>query len=112
MLGFIFLWSGAIADIPDGWQICDGTNGTPNLKNRFLVVATDTYAIDETGGAATHTHSFTGDDHTHDLGGGPDLNLALGYDNTTLPAAGVGDSDAGDTLAPYIALAYIGWVGQ
>jgi len=34
--GSIIMWSGLIADIPYGWYLCDGTNGTPNLKGKFL----------------------------------------------------------------------------
>jgi microcystin-dependent protein len=36
-VGGIIMWSGAIADIPAGWALCDGTQGTPNLKGRFIV---------------------------------------------------------------------------
>lgn len=35
--GIIVAWSGTIATIPDGWALCDGTNGTPDLRGRFLV---------------------------------------------------------------------------
>ena len=35
--GVIILWSGAISDIPDGWIVCDGTDGTPNLSGRFVL---------------------------------------------------------------------------
>ena len=29
--GGIIMWAGTIANIPTGWLICDGNNGTPNL---------------------------------------------------------------------------------
>ena len=62
-LGGIVIWSGAIVDIPDNWQICDGTNSTPDLRNRFVVGAGDTYAVTDTGGAASmdleHSHTLT-----------------------------------------------------
>ena len=54
-VGGIILWSGADNAIPTGWAICDGTtvNGqaTPNLVNRFVVGASDTYAVNATGGS-------------------------------------------------------------
>jgi hypothetical protein len=50
--GMILLWSGSIATIPSGWQICDGTNGTPDLRDRFIVGAGSTYAVAATGGSA------------------------------------------------------------
>jgi hypothetical protein len=38
-IGGIIMWSGALVDIPAGWQLCDGTNGTPDLQNRFILAA-------------------------------------------------------------------------
>ena len=63
-IGTIALWSGALATIPDGWQICDGTNGTVNLRDRFVVGAGSLYNPGTTGGSAdaalpSHTHTAT-----------------------------------------------------
>lgn len=60
--GVILMWSGSIASIPTGWKICDGTNGTPDLRNRFVVGAGSSYTVSNTGGSAdaivvSHTHS-------------------------------------------------------
>lgn len=78
--GVIVMWSGSIASIPASWYLCDGTNGTPNLRDRFIVGAGTTYAVAATGGAATvtltaaqipaHTHTVSGTTstdgaHTH-----------------------------------------------
>lgn len=52
--GMIMLWSGSIATIPTGWVLCDGTNSTPDLRDRFVVGAGSTYAVGATGGEATH----------------------------------------------------------
>lgn len=62
--GVITMWSGSIASIPSGWFLCDGTNGTPNLRDRFVVGAGSTYAVAATGGSAdaivvSHTHTAT-----------------------------------------------------
>ena len=54
-VGGIIIWSGSAAAIPTGWLLCDGTNGTPNLRDRFVVGAGSTYAVNATGGAATVT---------------------------------------------------------
>lgn len=35
--GAIMMWSGAITAIPNGWALCDGTNGRPDLRGRFIV---------------------------------------------------------------------------
>jgi len=54
--GGIIIWSGASANIPAGWALCDGGNGTPDLRDRFVVGAAGAYAVGDTGGAASHTH--------------------------------------------------------
>jgi microcystin-dependent protein len=79
-VGGIIMWSGSIASIPSNYALCDGTNSTPDLRDRFIVGAGSTYAVDATGGAASvtlsaaqipaHTHSFSattgsGGSHTH-----------------------------------------------
>jgi microcystin-dependent protein len=65
-VGGIIIWSGSAAAIPTGWLLCDGTNSTPNLRDRFVVGAGSTYAVGATGGAATVTLT-TGNlpAHTH-----------------------------------------------
>ena len=73
--GMILIWSGNSANIPFGWLLCDGTNGTPNLTNRFIVGAGANYSENDTGGSAnavvvSHTHSITidnGGSHYHDF---------------------------------------------
>jgi len=62
--GGIILWSGSIAAIPSGWALCNGSNGTPDLRNRFIVGAGSGYAVNATGGSAdaivvSHTHTAT-----------------------------------------------------
>ena len=72
--GVIVLWSGSIGSIPAGWVLCNGNNGTPDLRNRFIVGAGSTYAVDATGGSAdtilvSHTHSYSGTASTQSLTG-------------------------------------------
>jgi microcystin-dependent protein len=74
-VGGIIMWSGSVASIPSGWALCNGSNGTPDLRNRFVVGAGSTYAVDATGGSAdaivvSHTHTTsasTVSDHQHAL---------------------------------------------
>ena len=57
--GVINMWSGSVDDIPLGWQLCDGTDGTPDLRGRFIVGYSDTDSdygtIGATGGEKLHT---------------------------------------------------------
>ena len=129
--GMIMLWSGSSATIPSGWVLCDGTNSTPDLRNRFVVGATSTYAVGATGGSAdaivvshTHTATVTDPTHTHTLStvtsgvGVAGGSNGVGVSGTTLTtnAASTGITVANSTtgssgtnanLPPYYALCYI-----
>ena len=56
-VGGIIMWSGAIAAIPAGWQLCDGTTLAPDLRDKFVVGAGSAYTVNSTGGSASHSHS-------------------------------------------------------
>ena len=49
------MWSGVASAIPSGWYLCDGNNGTPDLRNRFIVGAGSTYQPGNTGGSDSVT---------------------------------------------------------
>jgi len=110
--GVIMLWSGSIASIPTGWVLCNGSNGTPDLRNRFIVGAGSTYAVAATGGEAAHT--LTIDEvpsHTHSYrfgtgSAGDPVGVGGGYiTNSSTGSTGGGQSH--NNLPPYYALAYI-----
>lgn len=103
--GLIAMWSGLISEIPSGWALCDGTNGTPNLKDRFIMGATTDATINKTGGQNEVTltveqmpsHSHTGSissagSHTHSF----NLSGTSGTDNDT---AGQGRSTVTRSLS-------------
>lgn len=79
--GVILLWSGSVATIPTGWALCNGSNGTPDLRDKFVVGAGNTYAVAATGGEATHTlteaempsHSHSDPAHSHSFSGSGSL---------------------------------------
>lgn len=48
--GVIVMWSGATNALPDGWALCDGNGGRPNLLDRFIVGAGSSYGVGATGG--------------------------------------------------------------
>lgn len=57
--GVIAFWSGSEASIPSGWILSNGLNGTPDLRNRFVVGAGSHYAKGDTGGSNTVTTTGT-----------------------------------------------------
>ena len=72
--GGIIMWSGTVANIPSGWYLCNGSYGTPDLRDRFVVGAGSSYNPGNTGGSETvsistsnmpsHNHSVSSHSHT------------------------------------------------
>lgn len=74
--GSIAMWSGLIADIPDDWLLCDGTQDTPDYRSKFLrgvpntstdpgaTGGNDTHALTLTE-IPNHTHTVTDPTHSH-----------------------------------------------
>lgn len=128
--GGIIMWSGSMATIPSGWFLCNGSNGTPNLQDRFVVGAGNLYAPGASGGSkdaivVSHTHTATVTDpgHRHTgqntqylnsgipAGGNPGT-VFPGDTGTATTGITVGISTAGSSgtdanLPPYYALAFI-----
>jgi hypothetical protein len=135
--GMINLWYGAIGSVPTGWYLCDGANGTPDLRDRFVVGAGSTYSVAAVGGATdaivvSHTHTATSTSTVTDPGhkhtvGGSGYGLASGSNagawynstsdtstavtgvtvSTTTTNASAGVSGTNANLPPYYALAYV-----
>ncbi|HOF88945.1 MAG TPA: hypothetical protein PLZ36_12720, partial [Armatimonadota bacterium] len=116
-VGGIIAWSGSIASIPENWALCDGTGGTPDLRDRFVVGAGNGYAVGATGGAATHTLSVAEmPAHTHTM---PQQSGAIGVlvettvENisnrtaSTYATSSTGGGEAHENRPPYYALAWI-----
>lgn len=103
----VVLWSGAIVDIPTGWNLCDGTHGTPDLRDRFVIGAGDTYAPNATGGTTEHLHTGTTDGHNHTFPAGATLGAGPLTDNIVTTEQDSFTTDLEDNLPPFYALAYI-----
>jgi hypothetical protein len=63
--GVIVMWSGALDAIPAGWALCDGSDGTPDLRNRFVLGAGTVEYQGSAGGSRTHQHRAG--NHTHQI---------------------------------------------
>jgi microcystin-dependent protein len=67
--GVVVMWGGSVSNIPAGWQLCDGTNGAPDLRDRFIMAAPTGQEPGQTGGAnqitlttsnmPSHSHTIT-----------------------------------------------------
>lgn len=101
------VWSGAIIAIPSGWALCDGTNGTPDLRDRFIVGAGTTYDPADTGGVSAHDHDIMDGGHQHTIPAGTGLKTGGDYDLTTLSATMSAITGPGSNIPPYYALAFI-----
>ncbi len=129
--GGIIMWSGTIATIPSGWYLCNGSNGTPDLRNKFIVGAyqdssgtaytTITGSNTQTGGSkdaivVSHTHTATSTvtdpQHNHTpqtLGsaqagsdnGGAPVDASTGY-GTGRTSSATSSSSTGITVATSI----------
>ena len=74
-VGGIIMWNGTIAEAEalTNWRICDGANGTPDLRDKFVMgvgssVNTSTATKGETGGANSYTLALNQmPEHSHDV---------------------------------------------
>ena len=135
-IGGIIMWSGTIANIPSGWAFCNGSNGTPDLRDRFIISANSdstgaktnvTCALTQSGGskdavAVSHTHAITDPGHSHTYNYRVQLANQSGSSTpcwardttatTTSNTTGISINSNGvdgtnKNLPPYYALAYI-----
>lgn len=134
--GLIAIWSGAVGSVPSGWYLCNGQNGTPDLRNSFVLGAGNSYAVGATGGSTdaivvSHTHTATSTStvtdpgHSHTIpssilgaANSPNDPVPTGTTNsgtsttgitvaTTTTNATTGVSGSNANMPPYYALAYI-----
>ena len=93
--GCILMWFGSTATIPNGWHLCDGSNGTPDLRNRFIVGAGSGYSPGNSGGQESvaltvkqmpqHSHTISGGDHSHSITGSQHSHGFSGSVSITIP---------------------------
>lgn len=119
--GLIAIWSGDESDIPDGWHLCDGEDGTPDLRDKFVLGAGINHKAKTRGGAETvtlttseipyHTHTYS-ESNGAGYAQGVDINasgarlFSLGSAKTGY-TSGVGSGKAHENMPPYYALCYI-----
>lgn len=134
--GMIIMWNGTPANVPTGWALCNGANGTPNLTDKFIVGAGSAYGYGatggtkdatlvshnhsgSTGGAGSHSHTYSkGSSGTAQAGSGVgSTGVNKGSTSTNTSSIGnhthsvsigtTGSSATNKNLPPYFALCYI-----
>lgn len=116
--GMITLWSGAVSAVPSGWVLCNGQNGTPDLRGRFIVGAGGSYGVGATGGVDSVTLSISQmPSHSHAIAtvqgspqtNGPGINGIYRCQYTSTDNTGGNGSH--ENRPPYYALCYIMFKG-
>jgi len=134
-IGGIIMWSGTIANIPTGWALCNGSNSTPDLRNRFVVGAhsgagtgtvetagpgfnadngtlSSSYTPGNSGGETAHQLTTAElASHSHQLynqiGGGGNSVGGGGSNTSDQQSGSAGGSKYHENRPPYYALAFI-----
>lgn len=119
-MGAIIVWNGSKDVIPEGWNLCDGSNGTPDLRDKFVLGAGQIYSAGVIGGETKHT--LTVEEmpaHFHyvmEYAGPSGVTGATAFNNHIASATNdassngtsiVGSNQAHNNMPPYYALAYI-----
>lgn len=113
--GGIIIWSGT--EVPNGWALCDGENGTPDLRGRFVLGQSETHPTGETGGSEevtltvaqmpSHTHSYY-DQYAGSASPGTSAGtIYASARSTRLTTESSGASQPHSNMPPYYVLAYI-----
>lgn len=114
-VGGIIMWSGGV--VPGGWQLCNGTAGTPDLRDRFIVGAGTAYVSGATGGTINHNHAVTVNGSatgitltpgaTDNVDGNSGASHTQNYTLNDPTHTHTASTANADNLPPYYALAFI-----
>ena len=125
--GLIAIWKGSTTTIPSGWVLCNGQNGTPDLRDKFVLGAGNNYTVGDTGGEKehaltidempNHTHSVTASFTASRLGYGSNDYVKYANNSTdgswgnvslnNISIDSTGGGKAHNNMPPYYALCYV-----
>lgn len=101
--GGIIMWSGTINTIPTGWALCNGQNGTPDLRDRFIVGASnDVLGEARTSLGGTITKTGGGVSHSHDLSVGSITISRVADTDVTVTLSDISATSSGGVVNPHV----------
>ena len=110
----IFLWPDLPSTIPSGWVLCNGGNGTPDLRDKFVTGSGNSYSVGDTGGTnsvqltvaelPSHDHDYRKANFSYSRG---DNNGKRGVGSSSVNTSKTGSGDGHENRPEYQALCYI-----
>lgn len=111
-IGGIIQWPRPIVEIPSNYQLCDGSNGTPDMRDQFVIGSGGAHAVNDTGGELSHIHEVLNENHVHAegvsipvAGAGPGNAWDAAFDSNGVQADGTAQPT--ETLPPFHSLFFI-----
>lgn len=105
--GMILIYSGPACDVPAGWQYCDGTNGTPDLRERFVCCEGGYLPHGTQGGWSVHNHVTDCSNTATILGAGSGVQAGTNWSRLAITHKHTVSLEDTNHLPPFYCLAYI-----
>lgn len=118
-VGAIVIWSGEAYNIPTGWHLCDGEDGTPDLRDKFVLGAGTNHLVGSKGGAETvalsvaqmpsHAHTYYRNTSTVKVATSTSSSASTvtTYTATSTSSSTSGSNQYHENMPPYYTLCYI-----
>ncbi len=105
--GIIILWWGLPIDVPNGWTHCNGRDGTPDLRDKFMRCVTPPQEPENFSNPEVHNHEYFGSEHSHECKAGSAIDSGSGRQSRTTDTETFGTVANASQLPPYKGYWYI-----
>ena len=110
-IGLIGMWWGNLPSIPKGWVLCDGTQDTPDLRDKMIIASGPVHPHGDFDGSSDHSHTIYSDTHDHTIVAGSGVSGGYDRNKVTGTQVLVCNTDSENNLPPFYSLAYIMYKG-
>lgn len=107
LTGMIVIWHGTSGTVPAGYYICDGNNGTPDLRDRVPLCGDFIQPAGYVAGNWQHSHAFTNYSHYHRFLSGSGFAAGMSFSTDTDAVNVSGNTMASQTLTPGVGMHYL-----